>query len=602
MGIPKKFKIMELVGNKEITIAVLPFRVHAPDQALSPVIMGFTEDLIVNFSKFIGLSVISQYSTQHIQDISDDKMIALLGADYLITGSFRSRANGLRIGVQLIRVKDKKVVFAGNHDESLEAVLNAQDMITQQIVSVLQQQIDYDLLSYSYKKESVELAAYENWLVGMNLLKKGSLESDLEARRHFEEALRINPHFARAYSGISLSYFNEWSCQLWDRWDVSQKGAHTFALKAIEYDEHDYVSLAVLGRTFLYLGEYDKSEFYLRKSLQMNPNDADNLVMIAFCLVYLGFVDEAEKLYLKAKLLNPLHPEAYFPHGSFIYFEKGDFKKSAELGEMVRDDSIWTDFTAFLAAAYFHLNDLGKMASCWKIYKGYFSKNIQNGGPVTDRQALEWQIMVNPFKVKSRLEPFWEYLGKGHLPVQPAHVKREKLTSASILRKNNLWEFSFEGKTILLPDSKGIHDIRKLLAFPEQEIHCVELMGGRIRESSSPETIDQKAKRSYQARIRQLQADIREAEEFGNTDELQKMREEYDALLDHLSGALGLSGRPRKIGSPAEKARAAVTWRIRSSIGKIEPEHSQLARHFKASIKTGTYCAYRPENRIEWLL
>lgn len=593
---------MELVGNKEITIAVLPFRVLSKDQALSPVIMGFTEDLIVNFSKFIGLSVVSQYSTQHIQDITDAKMIGLLGADYIITGSFRSIGDGLRIGVQLIRVKDQKVVFAGNHDESLDAVLNAQDTITQQIVNVLQQQIDYDLLSYSYKKESVELAAYENWLVGMNLLKKGSLESDLEARGYFEEALRINPYFARAYSGISLSYFNEWSCQLWDRWDVSQKGAHTYALKAIEYDAHDYVSLAVLGRTFLYLGEYDKSEYYLRKSLQMNPSDADNLIMIAFCLVYLGFVDEAEKLYHKAKLLNPLHPEAYFPHASFIYFERGDYHKSVELGEMVGDDSIWTDFTAFLAAAYYHLNDLGKMADYWKVYKGYYSKNIQNGQPVTDRQALDWQIMVNPYKVKSRLEPFWEYMGKDPLPVQPSPDRKVRAGTASFIRKNKLWELSFEGKTILLRDSKGIQDIRKLLAAPEKEIHCVELMGGSISEGNSPEVFDLKAKKNYQERIRQLQADIQEAEEFGETPELDKMREEYDRLLNHLSGALGLSGQPRKIGSSVEKARAAVTWRIRSSIGKIESEHPQLARHLKASVRTGTFCAYRPENETDWHL
>jgi hypothetical protein len=57
------------------------------------------------------------------------------------------------------------VVFACNHDETTETILDSQDAILQQIVSVLHQQIDYDLLSYSYKKEKVALAVYENWLV-----------------------------------------------------------------------------------------------------------------------------------------------------------------------------------------------------------------------------------------------------------------------------------------------------------------------------------------------------------------------------------------------------------------------------------------------------
>ena len=36
-----------------------------------------------------------------------------------------------------------------------------------------------------------------------------------------------------------------------------------------------------------------------------------------------------------------------------------------------------------------------------------------------------------------------------------------------------------------------------------------------------------------------------------------------------MSGALGLGGRSRALGSAAERARSAVTWRIRSGVKKI---------------------------------
>jgi TolB-like protein len=586
--------------NKEITIAVLPFKILTEDESLSPVINGFTEDLIVNFSKFIGLSVISQYSTQHIRDISEKEVIKLLGADYLITGSFRAYSGGVRIGVQLVRFSDGKVVFAGNHDETIKSILESEDIITRQIVSVLQQQIDYDLLSYSYRKESVSLAAYENWLVGMNLLKKGSLESDLEARRYFEAALKINPHFARAYTGISLSYFNEWSCQLWNRWDISRKGAHEYALKAIEYDENDYVSLAVLGRTFLYLGEYHKAEHCLRKSLRMNPSDADNLILIAFCLVYLDYVEEAEALYLKAKELNPLHPDVYFPHASFIYFEKGDFKKSVELGEKVSDYSIWTDFSAFLAAAHYHLGDLEKMETCWRSYKEVYERNIEKGKQATDLKAVEWQMRVNPYKEKTRLEPFWDFMRKGDKMNKDPKPEKDPLAAPTFLKKNDMWEISFQEDTILLRDVKGFHDIRRLLAAPEQEIHCSELMGSALLDQTAPETFDHKARESYKKRIISLKSEISEAEEMGNSVELFTLREEYEKILDHVSGSLGLTGKARKLGSTVEKARTAVTWRIRSGISKIKQEHPILGKHLSISIKTGTFCSYKPETVIHW--
>lgn len=591
---------MKALLNRDITIAVLPFKIFTQDKSLSPVINGFTEDLIVNFSKFIGLSVISQYSTQHIQDLSERDLIGMLGADYLITGSFRTHSEGIRIGVQLVRFSDRKVVFAGSHDETNHSILESQDIIIQQIVSVLQQQIDYDLLSYSYRKESVSLAAYENWLVGMNLLKKGSLESDLEARSYFEAALKINPHFARAYTGISLSYFNEWSCRLWERWDISRKGAHEYALKAIEYDENDYVSLAVLGRTFLYMGEYEKAEHCLRKSIRMNPNDADNLIMIAYCLVYLGYVDEAESLYLKARELNPLHPDAYFPHGSFIYFEKGDFNKSVELGEMVNDHSIWTDFSAYLAAAYFQLGKTTKMQASWQLYKQVYERNIEREKNVSDKEAVEWQIMVNPYKKSTRLQPFWEFMGGKAPGNHTASLDTVLQADPAFIKKNDIWEISYQDNTVLLKDVKGFHDIGRLLAAPEEEIHCMELMGSSVIDQNNPESMDSKAKESYKKKLLRLQADIREAEETGDSTEAVILREEYEKLLDHLSGSMGLSGKARKLGSTVEKARTAVTWRIRSGISKIGQEHPVLGKHLSLSIKTGTFCSYKPETPTHW--
>jgi TolB-like protein/Tfp pilus assembly protein PilF len=594
--------------SKEITVAVLPFKVLMDKEGLNLVISGFIEDLITNFSKFIGLSVISQYSTQHIEDIGDENAIARLGADYLVTGSFRSTKDGVRIGIQLIRTEDCTVVFGGKHDETWESVLHTQDVITEQIVSVLQQQIDYDLLSYSYKKESIQLAAYENWLIGMDHLKKGTLDNDLKAREHFEAALKIDPHYARAYTGISLSYFNEWSCLLWDRWDITQKGAHEYALKALEYDENDYISLTVLGRTFLYLGQYEKAEHYLRKSIRMNPSDADNLVQVAFSMVYLGYANEAEKLYKKAQKLNPMHQDGYFPYGAFIYFELGDFKKSVELSEKVKLASAWTDFSAFMAATYYYLSEYEKMEASWKNYIIYFKKNIHNGDEVTQKQALEWMIMINPFKGKTNLQEFWEHMGSeinGEITqsVSISGGPAKSTQEASFIKDGDMWKLIFLGQKVLVKDVKGYHDIAKLLLSPNKEIHCTELIGSIVQDfDSKVDTIDLKAKNNYQKRIRELQMEIAEADEIGNSVQSVALQEEYETILDYLSQSLGLAGKPRQIGSSTEKARSAVTWRIRYAIKKIKAAHPSLAKHFSVSVKTGTFCSYSPESNIKWSL
>jgi len=51
---------------------------------------------------------------------------------------------------------------------------------------------------------------------------------------------------------------------------------------------------------------------------------------------------------------------------------------------------------------------------------------------------------------------------------------------------------------------------------------------------------------------------------------------------------------------PAERARKAVTARIRDAIKKIDPALPALAAHLERSIVTGTYCRYRPDDAFTW--
>lgn len=365
-----------LQKNKNITIAVLPFQVYTDKDRIKNLFFGFTEDLITNFSKFIGLSVISSFSTQRIIDLTNKNEIDKLGADFLIFGSVRHLKNVLRISIQLIKSDDNSLIFAGQHDETLDSLLEAQDGIVQQIVSVLQEKINYNLLSHSYKKKSVELAAYENYLIGMSILKKGSGNSDIKAREYFNAALKINPNYSLAYVGLSLSYFNFWSCLLWERWDDSMVGAHKYALKAIELDPNDYTALGVLGRTYVYRGEYEQAEHCLRKSLRMNANDASNLLRVSYSLLYLGYSDEAVNLYLKAIKINPFHKDIYFGYGSNYYLQAGDFETSIALSKKVQF-SCWADFPAWVAAAYLQVENFEKVWECWNIYiKQFEEKHI----------------------------------------------------------------------------------------------------------------------------------------------------------------------------------------------------------------------------------
>lgn len=595
------------VKLQTIVVAVLPFRNSTNDPQIDYFVSGFTEDLIVDLSKFSAFQVISSRSSFSLTDEHEDiaANIKSLQADYLVKGNFRLKADTIRLSVQLISTNANSIVWAERYDENLSELFDIQDDIIQQIVNTIQTQIDANILIESRKKDKNNLEAYDCWLRGMEQLKQGTVEHDTAARAFFEQALEKDPDYARAYTGLSLSYFNEWSCQIWERWDVSKKGAFEYAQKAIAIDDHDYVAHTVLGQVYLFNGGYEKAEHHLRKALNLNSNDANMLSRIAFNFTFLGYIKEAEKLYLKALRLNPLKSNSYFPTGGLIYFELGDFEKSLELFLKVDFKSTWIDMPANIAAIYFQLDDQEKMHSYWNIYLEQFQERILFGEKPKPKQAVQWLVDTNPYRGESNILPFLEFISNenGTLLLQQPEERGIKPAQENVFRKGvGLWEINFNHKTVLLPHVKGYIDIAKLLAQPNQEIHCAELMGVPVKIEDETLVLDEKAKQAYKKRLQDLTVDLDEAEFRNDTGSVLALRKEYDELVEHLSKSLGLGGKSRKLSPDVDRARSAVTWRVRSAIKKIAEAHSDLGKHLSKSIQTGIFCSYAPEQSYEWVL
>ena len=139
---------------REKRIAILPFRDQIMDKQVSPLIPGFIEDLVTNLSSFTGISVISYFSTAHLKDPVDPEKLKRLNADYLIKGSFRKRKDHIRISFHLINASNEQIVYAKDYDFIPNEIVDTQDEILRQIVSSLQQKIDFDILSHSYRKKN----------------------------------------------------------------------------------------------------------------------------------------------------------------------------------------------------------------------------------------------------------------------------------------------------------------------------------------------------------------------------------------------------------------------------------------------------------------
>ncbi|MCI3948396.1 MAG: invasion protein regulator, partial [Acidimicrobiales bacterium] len=182
----------------------------------------------------------------------------------------------------------------------------------------------------------------------------------------------------------------------------------------------------------------------------------------------------------------------------------------------------------------------------------------------------------------------------------PEAARRPSAAASRLVREGEGWTVAFAGRTVQARSRKGMDDLAALLARPEVEVHCLELMGAVDVGGGTGPVLDDEARRRYQQRIGELQADIDEAAAANDPVRAARAEQELDALVEQLSAAFGLSGRARSTGGAAERARSAVTFRVRSAIAKLGELHPELGRHLENAVRTGTWCSYRPDRPTPW--
>jgi hypothetical protein len=165
----------------------------------------------------------------------------------------------------------------------------------------------------------------------------------------------------------------------------------------------------------------------------------------------------------------------------------------------------------------------------------------------------------------------------------------------SLERKGDGWVVSaLGGAAFQIKHAKGLEYIHHLLRNPGREVYVLILAGADEAPTDAGALLDERAKQSYRQRIEELEDQLAEAERLCDRGRAVRAREELEAVAEHLAAAVGLGGRDRKAASNVERARINVQRRIKDAIRRIAEHDGELGRYLDATIRTGTYCVYRP--------
>lgn len=175
-------------------------------------------------------------------------------------------------------------------------------------------------------------------------------------------------------------------------------------------------------------------------------------------------------------------------------------------------------------------------------------------------------------------------------------------SSRNLFRSDGeVWTLAFAGREVRLRDSKGLRDLARLLAQPGRAIAALDLIGGDVRSAGADEILDAQARAAYRQRLADLEDDIAEADAMADAERSARAHAERDAVAAALTAAYGLGGHVRRTGHPAERARTAVTARVRDAIRRIGRVHPALGGHLRRSVRTGTFCSYEPDEPVHWV-
>ncbi|MFD8475420.1 ATP-binding protein [Streptomyces globisporus] len=229
-------------------------------------------------------------------------------------------------------------------------------------------------------------------------------------------------------------------------------------------------------------------------------------------------------------------------------------------------------------------------------------------GPDTDPSGsgAGGGVAAVPGRERAAAEPGRE---RAAAPPGPDTAAAQDGASAEFRRNGPVWQLRWDGVTVHIPDAKGLRDLHSLLGLPGADVPAVRLLapeGGDLAVAAGQfggdPVLDEEAKRRYKEHLDRLDAEIDRAAARDDTQQVEKYGRERQALLDELRTAAGLGGRVRRLGDQTERARKTVTARIRDTLRKLDTLHPALAAHLKASVTTGTTCAYRPEHSPDWRL
>jgi len=304
------------------SVAVLPF-VNASDNPSADYLSdGITESIINSLSQLPKLKVMSRSAVFRYKGKPVDPLDVgrKLGVGAIVTGTVEQIGDSLIVKTELVDVSDGSQLWGEQYNRNFSDIIAVQNDIAWKISEKLRLKLTGEDARRVTKRYTDNPEAYQLYLKGRYFWNKRDEESLKTGIKNFQDAIRVDPSYALAYSGMADSY-----ALLADIGAVSPNDAmpkaKAAAGKAIELDHE--LAEAYTSRAFIKLAydwDWTGAESDFKQALNLNPNYPTAHQWYASYLMQMGRYDEAREEIKRAQQLDPLSLIIGANSGLYLYF------------------------------------------------------------------------------------------------------------------------------------------------------------------------------------------------------------------------------------------------------------------------------------------
>ena len=319
-------------------IAVLPFANLSGDPEQEYFSDGLAEEMLDRLGRVPGLKVIARSSSFGFKgrDVDAKDVAERLGVTTVLEGSVRRDGRRLKLNARLIDGSSGQQVWSGSFDREVTDIFAVQAELASAIVNAIVPTARGEVIDVA-TPPTTDLEAYDLYLLARTQLAMRTPESIQKSVELMEQAIALDPNFARAHAHLaaSLLFLRMYDANLAAEEALTRR-AETSIHRALALDSNLSEAYDAQGNLLRDTNRPGAEEAYQR-AIDLNPNNATAWHDYAVFLTNNALrPDESTKAMMRSLELDPRQPVTWANYLIYVMRTQGRERFEAEYARAMR--------------------------------------------------------------------------------------------------------------------------------------------------------------------------------------------------------------------------------------------------------------------------